>query len=67
VVIHPFLKYGGLMSMIKLKKGDKIIERTKDDYDKNINTWTHRGYSPVEEKGLLDKIKKKAPKKKKSK
>ena len=24
------------MSMIKLKKGDKIIERTKDDYDKKI-------------------------------
>ena len=55
------------MSMIKLKKGDKIIERTKDDYDKNINTWTHRGYSPVEVKSFLDKIKKKAPKKKKSK
>ena len=29
--------------MIKLKKGDKIIERTKDDYDKNKDTWTHRG------------------------
>ncbi len=25
------------MSMIKLKKGDKIIERTKDDYDKVKN------------------------------
>ena len=55
------------MSMIKLKKSDKIIERTKDDYDKNKDTWTHRGYSPVEEKSFLDKIKKKAPKKKKSK
>ena len=55
------------MSIIKLKKGDKIIERTKDDYDKNKDTWTHRGYSLVEEKSFLDKIKKKAPKKKKSK
>ena len=55
------------MSMIKLKKGDKIIERTKDDYDKNKDTWTYRGYSPVEEKSFLDKIKNKTPKKKKSK
>ena len=48
------------MSMIKLKKGDKIIERKEDDYKKNLNYWEIKGYRPVEKT-------EKKPKKKKSK
>lgn len=55
------------MSIIKLKKGDKIIERTKDDFDKNENTWRIRGYSPIEEASTSDKTQKKKPKKKSKK
>tara|TARA_Y100000114_G_C11486904_1_gene198022 strand:- start:3 stop:164 length:162 start_codon:yes stop_codon:yes gene_type:complete len=53
--------------MIKLKKGDKVIERQKVDYEKNQSLWTLKGFSLVEEKISTDEPKKKAPKKKKSK
>ena len=52
---------------IKLKKGDKVIERNKVDYDINKVHWDNRGWSVVGSDSFLDKIKKKAPKKKKSK
>ena len=55
------------MSMIILKKGDKVIERQKVDYEKNQSLWTLKGFSPVEEKISSDEPKKKTPKKKKSK
>lgn len=33
---------------MKLTNGKKIIERTEQDYKKNLNTWTFRGWKPVE-------------------
>ena len=36
--------------MISLKKGNKIIQRTKSDYEINKNVWEHRGWSLVEDK-----------------
>ena len=30
--------------MVKLVKGDRIIERRKVDYESNINIWTIRGW-----------------------
>tara|TARA_R110000803_G_scaffold52050_2_gene107291 strand:+ start:311 stop:508 length:198 start_codon:yes stop_codon:yes gene_type:complete len=35
---------------MKLSNGKKIIERTEQDYTKNINTWTLRGWKPVKDK-----------------
>ena len=32
------------MEMVKLVKGDRIIERRKVDYESNINIWTIRGW-----------------------
>jgi len=34
---------------MKLSNGKKIIERTEQDYKKNINIWTLRGWKPVDE------------------
>ena len=34
---------------MKLSNGKKIIERTEQDYKKNINIWTLRGWKPVNE------------------
>ena len=34
---------------MKLTNGKKIIERTEDDYKKNLNTWTFRGWKPVDD------------------
>jgi len=34
---------------MKLTNGKKIIERKEQDYQKNINTWTFRGWKPVDE------------------
>ncbi len=45
---------------VLLKKGSKIIKRSKDDYEKNIAVWQHRGWS------IYDDVPEK-PKKKKSK
>jgi len=32
---------------MKLTNGKKIIERNEQDYQKNMNTWTLRGWKPV--------------------
>jgi len=39
-----------MTELIKLKKGDKIITRTKFDYEKNFIHWKLRGFEPVEDK-----------------
>ena len=38
------------MDMVKLVKGDRIIERSKVDYDNNQGMWTIRGWSLYEGK-----------------
>jgi len=43
------------MEMVKLVKGDRVIERRKVDYENNINIWGLRGWT-------LDEGKPKAPK-----
>ena len=43
---------------MKLTNGRKIIERTKVDYEKNLTTWTLRGWSPVEDKPKVVKVEK---------
>jgi len=52
---------------IKLKKGEKVITRSKDDYDANKTKWINRGFTIMEATTFLDKIKKKKPKKKSKK
>ena len=32
------------MEMVKLVKGDRLIERSKVDYENNINIWGLRGW-----------------------
>ncbi len=32
------------MEMVKLVKGDRVIERRKVDYENNINIWGLRGW-----------------------
>ena len=32
------------MDMVKLIKGDRVIERRKVDYENNINIWNLRGW-----------------------
>ena len=32
------------MDMVKLVKGDRVIERRKVDYENNINIWNLRGW-----------------------
>ena len=34
---------------MKLTNGKKIIERNEQDYQKNLNTWTLRGWKPVDD------------------
>jgi len=34
---------------MKLTNGNKIIERTKVDYEANLKTWTLRGWKPYVE------------------
>jgi len=46
--------------IVSLKKGNKIIQRPKSDYEMNKKVWEHRGWSLVEDKP-------EKPKKKKSK
>lgn len=58
------------MELVKLKKGDKIITRTRFDYEKNLIHWKLRGFElvkdkPIEDKPKIDKVEK--PKKKKDK
>ena len=39
-----------MTDLIKLKRGVKVITRTKFDYEKNLIHWKLRGYEPVEDK-----------------
>lgn len=38
------------MELVRLKKGDKVITRTKFDYEKNFIHWKMRGFELVEDK-----------------
>jgi hypothetical protein len=60
--------------MVSLKKGNKIIKRTKANYEANMQHWENRGFSVVNDKAPEKKIVEKAknvvklkPKKKKGK
>ena len=51
------------MSLISLKKGNKIIKRTKNDYEANKDVWEKRGFSLVNnEKKIEKKLEKKTAK-----
>ena len=52
-----------MTELIKLKKGDKVITRTKFDYEKNLIHWKLRGYEPVEDKPAEEKHKRTRKKK----
>jgi hypothetical protein len=41
---------GTIMELVKLKKGDKIITRTKFDWEKNLIHWKMRGFELIEDK-----------------
>ncbi len=61
--------------MVSLKKGNKIIKRTKANYEANIQHWKKRGFSLVKENAKpniakaenIVKLKPKTTKKKKGK
>lgn len=46
-----------MIELVKLKKGDKIITRTKFDYEKNFIHWQLRGFELIEENPVEDKPK----------
>lgn len=48
-----------MTELVKLKKGDKIITRTKFDYEKNLIHWKMRGYEPLEDKSMDQPIEEK--------
>jgi len=48
---------------VKLQKDNKIIERNLEDYEKNVDMFTIRGYSLVEDKPKEEKPKKTRKKK----
>lgn len=39
-----------MAELVKLKKGDKIITRTKFDWEKNLIHWKLRGFDLVDNK-----------------
>jgi hypothetical protein len=60
----PTYYKGFIMSeLVKLKKDDKIITRTKDSYEKNLIHWQLRGYEPIENNPQEDKPKRTKKKK----
>jgi len=61
--IPPPMYKGTIMELIKLKKGDKIITRTRFDYEKNLIHWKLRGYEPMEDKPKEEKPKRTRKKK----
>tara|TARA_R100000654_G_scaffold11904_4_gene25919 strand:+ start:3936 stop:4139 length:204 start_codon:yes stop_codon:yes gene_type:complete len=61
--IPPPMYKGTIMELIKLKKGDKIITRTRFDYEKNLIHWKLRGFEPIEDKPKEEKSKKTRKKK----
>ena len=40
---------------IKLKKGNKVIERTLIDYNSNKRVWEIRGFKPVQDEVKVEK------------
>tara|TARA_A100001201_G_scaffold143272_1_gene144212 strand:- start:1380 stop:1550 length:171 start_codon:yes stop_codon:yes gene_type:complete len=52
---------------IKLKKGDKVIERHIDEYNNNKTAWINRGFTIMEATTPRDLPKKKKSKKKSKK
>lgn len=54
---------GEIMDFVNLKKGNKIIKRSKIDYDSNKKDWENRGYSLVNnQKKIEKKVEKKTAK-----
>ena len=43
------------MDFVNLKKGNKIIKRSKIDYDSNKKDWENRGYSLVNNQKKIEK------------
>ena len=56
-----------MTELVKLKKGDKIITRTKFDYEKNLIHWKMRGYEPLEDKSMDQPIEEKPKRTRKKK
>ena len=52
---------------VKLKKGDKVIERSIDEYNNNKTAWINRGFTIMEATTSRDLPKKKKSKKKSKK
>ena len=52
---------------VKLKRGDKVITRSKEDYNINKTVWINRGFEIMEAYSSRDIPKKKKPKKKSKK
>ena len=58
------------MELVKLKKNNKVITRTRFNYEKNLIHWKLRGFELVKDKPVEDKPKVanvEKPKKKKDK
>ena len=52
-----------MIELVKLKKGDKIITRTKFNYEKNFIHWQLRGFELIEDQSQEEKPKKTKKKK----
>jgi len=52
-----------MTKLVKLKKGDKIITRTKFDWEKNLIHWKLRGFDLVDNKPAEEKPKRTRKKK----
>ena len=52
---------------VKLKKGDRVIERSIDDYNNNKTVWINKGFEIMEATTPRDLPKKKKSKKKSKK
>lgn len=50
---------------VKLKKGEKVITRSKTDYEVNKTVWEHRGFEIMELQTSRDIPQKRKPKKSK--
>tara|TARA_B100001115_G_C15414180_1_gene194031 strand:+ start:30 stop:260 length:231 start_codon:yes stop_codon:yes gene_type:complete len=52
-----------IMEMVKLVKGDRVIERSKVDYENNKGMWGIRGWSLADNKPKPEPTPKAEPKK----
>ena len=50
---------------VKLKRGEKVITRSKTDYETNKTVWIHRGFEIMEIETSRDIPQKRKPKKSK--